>query len=200
MVKHATITNKSIRIRIFVLLLTDYGNKGVEALFEVGEFIVHPGQGVCEVAEIVEAPSPTYKLMPVGQRHPMLISFPVSGEARLRRVLPAAEARALIEDYADMPVDDYTDRSVALEEEHFTKVIKNGTCRESVRVVKTFRQRIAEVRTRHKKPPVVYERILKEAQTRAPSELACAREVDKDAVVAFFESRVGNGAAEDFTS
>ena len=166
-------------------------------MFSVGEFVVHPGQGVCRVAEI---DSGTYKLEPVGQRHPMLISFPVSGEGRLRRVLPADEASALIDEYAAMPADDFTDRSVALEEEHFKNLIKHGTCRDSVRVVKTFRQRIAEVRKRNKKPPVVYERILKEAQTRSLSELACALEVDKDAVVAFFESRVGNGAAEDFTS
>ena len=42
-------------------------------MFSVGEFVVHPGQGVCRVAEI---DSGTYKLEPVGQRHPMLISFP----------------------------------------------------------------------------------------------------------------------------
>jgi len=166
-------------------------------LFEVGEYIVHPGQGVCEVAEIVDGPDPTYKLMPVGQRHPMLISFPVSGEGRLRRVLPADEASALIDEYAAMPADDFTDRSVALEEEHFKNLIKHGTCRDSVRVVKTFRQRIAEVRKRNKKPPVVYERILKEAQARSLSELACSLEVGQDDVVALFESRAGD-AAEDF--
>lgn len=166
----------------------------MEALFEIGEYIVHPGQGVCEVAEIVEGPEPVYKLMPVGQRHPMLISFPVAGEARLRRVLPAEEASALINEYASMPADDYTDRSVALEEDHFKKVIKNGSCRDSVRVVKTFRQRIAEMRSRNKKLPVVYERILKEAQSRSLSELACALDVGTEDVVALFESH-----AEDFS-
>lgn len=166
-------------------------------MFEVGEYIVHPGQGVCEVAAIVGGDNPIYKLLPIGQRHPMLISFPLSGESRLRKVLPASEAQALIDEYEDMPADDFTGRSIALEEEHFKNLIKHGTCRDSVRVVKTFRQRIAEVRARNRKPPVVYERILKEAQSRSLTELACSLDVGRDDVVALFESRAG-GSAEDF--
>ena len=67
-------------------------------MYEVGAYVVHPGQGVCQVDEVVSDPQPTYMLMPVGTRHPMRISFPVSSEDRLRPVLTHDEAAALMDD------------------------------------------------------------------------------------------------------
>lgn len=162
-------------------------------MYQVGEYIVHPGQGVCKVDEIVSEPQDTYLLLPVGVRHPIRISFPVSGEARLRPVLSRGEAEALIGEYPQMDTDDFSERSLALEEEHFKNKIRRGTCRDSVRVVKTFRKRIAEVRARNKKPPVVYERILKQASERSLSELAIALGVTPDDVRALFEQQSDEG-------
>ena len=165
-------------------------------MYQVGEYIVHPGQGVCKVDEIVEEPQETYMLLPVGTRNPIRISFPVSGEARLRPVLSRDEAEALIDEYAVMDVDPFTERSLALEESHFKDTIRRGTCRDSVRVVKTFRRRIAEVRSRNKKPPVAYERILKQASERSLSELAIALGSTPEDVRAIFESQ----GEEDYTA
>jgi RNA polymerase-interacting CarD/CdnL/TRCF family regulator len=164
-------------------------------MYQVGEYIVHPGQGVCKVDEIVDQPQETYMLLPVGARHPMRISFPVASEGRLRPVLTKAEAEELIGEYPQMDVDGFTERSAALEEEHFKNQIRRGTCRDSVRVVKTFRQRIAEVRARNKKPPVAYERILKQASERSLAELAIALDVTPDDVRLLFESQ----GEEDFS-
>lgn len=157
-------------------------------MFQLGEYIVHPGQGVCRVDEIVSSPVPTYMLMPVGQRHPMRISFPISGESRLRPVLSREEALSIIAEYPALDLDPFTERSNTLEEEHFRGVIRTGSCRDSVRVVKTFRARIAEVRSRNKKPPVAYERILKLATQRSLEELAIALGTTTDDVRARFES------------
>ena len=164
-------------------------------MYQVGEYIVHPGQGVCKVDEIVAQPQETYMLLPVGARHPMRISFPVASEGRLRPVLTKAEAEELIGEYPQMDVDGFTERSAALEEEHFKNQIRRGTCRDSVRVVKTFRKRIAEVRARNKKPPVAYERILKQASERSLAELAIALDVTPDDVRLLFESQ----GEEDFS-
>ena len=143
-------------------------------MFEVGQFIVHPGQGVCRVEGVESEPYKVYKLMPLHDRHAMVIRFPIASESRLRSVCSAEEALELIEAYPSMDVDTYTDRSGALEEEHFKNEIKHGTCADTVRIVKTFRQRIQDVSDQNKRPPVAYERILKEAQTRSLSELAVA--------------------------
>lgn len=122
-------------------------------MYQVGEFIVHPGQGVCRVEDVSSGPDATYKLLPVGQRHAVHISFPVSNESRLRPILSAEEAREIIDQYPRMDVDDYADRNNSLEEQHFKQEIRNGSCRDTVRVAKTFSARIAEVEGRNKKPP-----------------------------------------------
>ena len=156
-------------------------------MYANGENIVHPAQGVCLVEDVVDNPSATYQLLPVGQRHPMRISFPVASESRLRPVLSHDEAEDIIAQYPTMQVDEFTNKSNALEEEHFRDEIRLGSCRDSVRVVKTFRTRIAEVKARNKKPPVAYERILKQASERSLSELAVALDSTPDDVRVLFE-------------
>ena len=135
-------------------------------------------------------------LLPVGAPHPMRISFPVSGESRLRPVLSHDDAQRLIDGYTDLPVDDYQPQSVALEEQYYKDKIRKGTCLDSVRTVKTFRSRIAEARANNKKPPVVYERILKKASQRSLEELSVALGISQEDVVALFEA-VDAGFAAD---
>ncbi|MEE1157943.1 MAG: CarD family transcriptional regulator [Atopobiaceae bacterium] len=159
-------------------------------MYNVGEYIVHPGQGVCRIEELVTEPMEAYRLLPIGMRHPTYIRFPVANSDKLRRVLTRDEAEELIEEYPSMQVDDYTDRSNALEEEHFKQEIRKGTCRDSVRIVKTFRTRIAETRARNKKPPVAYERILKQASQRSLEELSVALEMSVDDVRMLFERQI----------
>ena len=156
-------------------------------MYEVGEFIVHPGQGVCRVDEVVDEPQQTYMLMPLMGRHPIRISFPVSGEDRLRPVVSRDEAQSLIEGYDSLGIVEYEGRSGALEEEFFRGEIRRGTCRDSIRIVKTFRARIAEVRSRNKKPPMAFERILKQASERSLAELSVALEMSVEDVVALFQ-------------
>ena len=103
-------------------------------------------------------------------------------------MLSADEAHEVIREYPAMDVDTFTERNNYLEEEHFKKEIRNGTCRDSVRIVKTFRARIADAEARNKKPPVSYERILKQACERSLGELACALGCTPEDVVTLFEN------------
>ena len=70
-------------------------------MYAVGDYIVHPGQGVCRVEEITAEPAASYQLLPVAQRHPMRISFPVASEDRLRPVLSRDEATRIIKEHRD---------------------------------------------------------------------------------------------------
>ena len=61
-----------------------YASHGILLLSErsgvmraVGEFCVHPGQGVCLVENVVSEPTPAYVLSPIGQKHPVQIVFPL---------------------------------------------------------------------------------------------------------------------------
>ena len=138
---------------------------------------------------LVSEPVEAYRLLPIGIPPPTFIRFPVANAGKLRPVLTYKEAMELIEEYPDMQVDDYTDKSNALEEEHFKQEIRQGTCRDSMRIVKTFRFRIAQTRARNKKPPVAYERILKQASQRSLEELSVALEMSVDDVRLLFEQR-----------
>ena len=163
-------------------------------VYTVGDYIVHPGQGVCLVDEITSGPSECYLLLPVGQRHPMRISFPVASEDRLRPVLSESEARAVIEVYPSLELDTFTAKSNALEEEHFRNEIRQGTCPDTVRIVKTFRAHIAQIRANNKKPPVAYERILKHATERSLTELSVALDTTVDDVRGRFMSEDQDGS------
>ena len=118
---------------------------------------------------------------------------PVPGETktRLRPVLSRAEARQIIEDYPTIEVESFQARNNSLEEEHYRNEMRQGSCRDSVRIVKTFRARIAELSSRNKKPPVAYERILKEASERSCSELAVALDCTPEDVVVLFQRSMG---------
>lgn len=143
-------------------------------MFQVGEYIVHPGQGVCKVADIEMGDNPVYKLLPMGMRHPMLISYPLSCEDKLRAVITSDEAEALIDDYADMELDTHVSRSRALEERHYRTVMKEGSCQDTIRIVKTLSKRIQDALDENKHPPVIYRRIFKEARDRSLEELSVA--------------------------
>ena len=66
--------------------------------------------------------------------------------------------------------------------------IKNGTCADTVRIAKTFHKRIQDVAKQNKRPPVAYERILKEARTRSLAELAVALSTTPEDIKARFEA------------
>lgn len=160
-------------------------------MYAIGDYIVHPGQGVCQVKDVTESPDALYQLMPVGQRHPVHISFPVASEDRLRPVLSRDEAEQIIEDYPSMQLDEFEARNVSLEEEHFRKELRQGSCRDSVRIAKTFHVRIDSLSRRNKKAPVAYERILKQARERSCLELSVALGCTPEDVALLFQARDG---------
>ena len=165
-------------------------------MYSVGDYLVHPGQGVRQVRDVTSGPQAVYQLLPVGKRHPVHISFPVANEERLRPVLTRDEAERIIEDYPTIEVERFQARNNSLEEEHYRNEMRQGSCRDSVRIVKTFRARIAELSARNKKPPVAYERILKEARERSCSELAVALGCTPDDVALLLQRSMGESAEQ----
>lgn len=160
-------------------------------MYSVGDYLVHPGQGVCQVRDVTSGPQAVYQLLPIGKRHPVHISFPVANEGRLRPVLSHDEAQRIIEDYPTIEIERFQARNNSLEEEHYRTEMRQGTCLDSVRIAKTFRARIDELASRNKKPPVAYERILKEARERSSVELAVALDCTPEDVVMLFRRSMG---------
>ncbi|MFR3450550.1 MAG: hypothetical protein ACLTSX_01725 [Collinsella sp.] len=63
-------------------------------------------------------------------------------QSRLHAIISREDAEDLIDSYADLAVDSFTERNSALEETHFKQQLKLGAP-ETVRVAKTMRRRIA---------------------------------------------------------
>ena len=157
-------------------------------MYAVGEYLVHPGQGVCIVDDITGERDQSYQLIPIGVRNPMRISFPVSGDNRLRPVINREDALCLIEQYDEIEIDTETQGSPALVEERFRDEIRKGTCYDAVRIIKTIRARIAEALANKRKAPVAFERILKHAKQRAFIELSISLDCTTDEIEQKFEA------------
>lgn len=170
--------------------------------FEKGDYVVHPGQGVCSVEGVVRrpvaspgAPASTggdagallYELYPAsGPR--MRICFPVSREGDLRCAVGAGEAKRLIAQMPQLEDDPFFDRQPRLMEEHFMLELRNGDCRDALRTLKTIRHRCDAQRARGKKPSVRYDRIYRAAHDRAMTELGVALDATPEEVDAMIEA------------
>lgn len=155
-------------------------------MFEIGQHVIHPGQGVCTVVGFAnDGPAPMILLSAHSGRAETHLSYPVSQQDRLHEAISREDAEKLLATYADLDVDTFTERNSALEETHFKQQLKLGAP-ETVRVAKTMRRRIAEAQARGKKPNSYYNRVLKEARRRSIEEFAVALEAEEAEIEARF--------------
>lgn len=166
--------------------------------FRKGDYVVHPGQGVCEVGGIVERPSAAgqegtanqacliYELYPAsGPR--MRICFPVANEAQLRPPVGRREAQALIAEMPRLVDDSFSDPHAWTVEEHYLGGLRQGTCEDALRIAKTMHDLMERAHANGKKPKVCYERIYKTARDRALLELGIALDKTPDEVDTLIE-------------
>lgn len=157
-------------------------------MFAIGERVMHPGQGLCTVVGFEDSPFPVLVLEAGDGRSTTKLLYPQAQADKLHPPVSREDALAVIEGYDDLTCDDFTDRNSGLEEKHFKALLKNGVP-DSVRVVKTMRQRIAAAEAEGKKPSTFMSRVLREAQRRSLEELACALDSTPDEIVSMFEAR-----------
>lgn len=151
-------------------------------MFSVGEHVIHPGQGVCTVMGFTEdAPSPMIILASKSGHSGTHLMYPQSQQSRLHSVISAQDARALMDAYDTLEVDNYTDRNSSLEEAYFKQQVKLGAPT-TVRIVKTMHTRIDAAHAAGKKPCSYYTRVLKEARRRAVEELSAALGMPEETV------------------
>ena len=163
-------------------------------MFEIGEHIIHPGQGVCTVVGFEYAPSPMIVLEAKCGHARTRMMYPMSQVERLHACISRADAEHLITNYDALECDPFTERNSSLEESHFKQQIKQGAP-ETVRVAKTMRCRIHDAERRGKKPSSYYTRVLKEAHRRATEELAVALDCTEEDL----ESRLASLGLTDTT-
>ena len=158
-------------------------------MFSIGEHIIHPGQGVCTVTGFKDAPAPMIVLEAgTGHKKTQLL-YPVAQSDRLHPAISREAAQDLIDHYAELECDTFTERNANLEETYFKQLIKHGAP-DTVRVVKTMRHRIKAAEEHDRKPSSYYSRVLKEARRRSLEELACALDCTEEHVEELFEAQV----------
>lgn len=143
-------------------------------MFEIGEHVIHPGQGVCTVVGFREdTPQPTIMLQARKGHATTMLLYPVSQSDRLHATITREEAEDILANYGDLECDDFTERNASLEEAHFKQELKKGAPT-TVRIAKTMRRRIAEAEAKSRKPSTYYSRVMKEARRRSVEEFAVA--------------------------
>ena len=165
-------------------------------MFEIGEHVIHPGQGVCTVMGIDEDGAAPMIVLECRQGHAKTrMLYPVAQSDRLHATVSREEAERFIEGYSDMECDPFTERNSSLEETHFKQLIKHGMP-DTMRVAKTMRHRIRDAERRSKKPSSYYARVLKEAHRRSVEELAVALDSTPEDVALLLQSRLDEVAEQ----
>ena len=136
------------------------------ARYAAGDYVVHPGQGVCQIDGLtqrtviagagVDDPgrqqvAELYEMSPVADRR-VGISYPVAKEESLRPVIDRAQAEALIDETPDLAVDAFDGPQTWTIRDHFMEVLRGGDCRDAMRVVKTMHARMGEALSQGRKP------------------------------------------------
>lgn len=160
-------------------------------MFEIGEHVIHPGQGVCTVTGYDNAGTAPMIVLECRQGHAKTrMHYPVSQLDRLHATVSREEAQHIIDNYDALECDPFTERNSSLEETHFKQLLKQGAP-ETVRVAKTMRHRIQEAVRHDKKPSSYYARVLKEAHRRSIEELAVALDISEEEMESIFEQQHG---------
>ena len=100
-------------------------------MYAVGNYVVHPGQGVCQISAVIQGRDGYYTLVPISHKHPIQITFPLVQETRLRSVLSSKEAKALIDKYPAISLNTFHVHNNSLEEAHFRQAIREGSCEDT---------------------------------------------------------------------
>lgn len=149
-------------------------------MFKIGDHVVHPGQGVCTVMGFKnDTPQPMILLEAKSGHSKTVMMYPVSQADRLHSTITREDAESILDNYADIKCDDFTERNSSLEESHFKQELKKGAPT-TVIVAKTMIDRIHRAEAADKKPSSYYMRVLKEARRRSIEEIAVALGISEE--------------------
>lgn len=149
-------------------------------MFKIGDHVVHPGQGVCTVMGFKnDTPQPMILLEAKSGHSKTVMMYPVSQADRLHATITREDAENILDNYADIKCDDFTERNSSLEESHFKQELKKGAPT-TVIVAKTMIDRIHRAEAADKKPSSYYMRVLKEARRRSIEEIAVALGISEE--------------------
>ena len=96
-------------------------------MFEIGQHVIHPGQGVCTVVGFRDDTPQPMLLLETKQGHAQtILMYPVAQVDRLHAAISQDDAEHLLSHFDELECDTFTERNSSLEETHFKQQLKLG--------------------------------------------------------------------------
>ena len=165
-------------------------------MYQTGELVVYGSSGVCRVDALTRPASRGadrgklfYLLKPLYQDG--VIYSPVeSGKVPIRPVIPAAEARALLEEIPTLTPQVFRGQTLQALTQHYQAVIRSHDCRELLGLVISIRAKRRQLSSQNRRLGMVDERFLKQAEQLLYGELAVALRLSPEEVQADVDRRL----------
>ncbi len=161
-----------------------------EPLYAVGDTVMHPSEGVCQIAELRDmqfsgnASRRYYILKPATEKNSSTVYLPVArGNTLLRRLLSESDIRTLIRssrDYAGLWIADSKQRKDA-----FARILTEGNYAKIIRMIQEIRAENAQRALEGRKPCAADEGIRTEAERLLHQEFSYVLHMSVDDTIAF---------------
>lgn len=162
-------------------------------MFEMGEYIIYGGEGVC-IVEDIGCPNVSgankdrlyYTLSPLYRTG--RVFAPVDTPVFMRPVISREEAIALIRSMPDVVGELYENSNLRFLTEHYQRAIQAYDCSGLVKLIKDIYLKRAHVTSLGKKLGQIDERYMKRAEDMLYGELAVALEINRSEVDGYVKS------------
>lgn len=164
-------------------------------MFQINEYVVYGGSGVCKVNKIgnldisgIDKDKSYYTLEPLYSKGSIVYTPIDNSRVIMRKILSKDEAWELINDIPNIETIWGTDEKKI--EEVYKDAMKKYDCREWIKIIKTLYLRKQDRIAQGKKGTSTDERYLRMAEDNLFGELAIPLEMPKDKVEDFIVARV----------
>ena len=165
-------------------------------MFQSGDLVVYGSTGVCRVEELTRPAARGadrgklfYLLKPLHQDG-VIYTPAEGGKVPIRPVIPAEEARALLEQIPTLTPEICRGPTLQALSQHYQAAIRTHDCRELLRLMVSIRAKRHQLAAQNRRPGMVDERFLKQAEQLLCSEFAVALQVSPEEVQADVERRL----------
>lgn len=164
-------------------------------MYEVGSLILYGRTGVCRVEEIKENTVSgecrlCYVLKPLYQTCNITVAVD-NTKVFSRPIISRDEAHSLIDAMPEIKAEPYHNRNITQLREHYKSWLESHECVRIVEMTKSLYAKRCEAEKQKRKFGAVDERFLKEAEELLFGELAAALDIEKNAVLDYINSRLG---------
>lgn len=164
-------------------------------MYEVGSLILYGRTGVCRVEEIKENTVSGecrlfYVLKPLYQTCNITVAVD-NTKVFSRPIISRDEAHSLIDSMPGIKAEPYRNRNITQLREYYKNWLESHECIRIVEMTKSLYAKRCEAEREKRKFGAVDERFLKEAEELLFGELAAALDIEKNAVLGYINSRLG---------